>query len=349
MTANKITSYRRIENWENFFLDSALYSVGVSLGVTYPNEFTPITAVTGDLFAYLYSDKKPCDSGLTNYFFLPDVVKKTYALFGYTCDYLSNAAIHADMPAAMAKIRTSVDRGIPVLAWGMGGVVFRDGARFDPLVEGSLIGGYDGDHLLVQLYPGAERLAENSVDEDGYTTIAAADGLATTYGIFIVGERIAATPEEDFYRETLASIPKFLNLLPADGYVFGRSAFDAWAEVLLDDTNWQTEEQCDASCWDKHCSAYCAICTSIGVGDGAGRMLDYLARGAEVCPQMKIIGKIYPHYVRMRELSQAIWDTQDGFMPSSDKMIQRSFREQLAGILREMGVLCEKIVMEFGE
>ncbi len=160
MDANKITSYRRIENWENFSLDYALYSVGVSLGVTYANGFTPIAAVTGDLFTYLYSDRKPCDSGLTNYFFLPDTVKKTYALFGYACDYLSNAAIRADMPTAMAKIRASIDRGIPVLAWGMGGVVFRDGTRYDPLGEGSLIGGYDGELLLVQLYPGAERLAE---------------------------------------------------------------------------------------------------------------------------------------------------------------------------------------------
>ncbi len=187
------------------------------------------------------------------------------------------------------------------------------------------------------------------MDEDGYTAIAAADGLATTHGIFIVGERIAAMPEEEFYRETIASIPKFLTFLPAEGYVFGRSAFEAWAEVLLADTNWQTVQQCDVACWDKHCSAYCAICTSVGVGGDAGRTLDHLARAAAVCPEMEIIGKIYPHYVRMRELSQTIWDVQGGFMPSPDRMTQRDFREQLAGILREMGLLCEKIVMEFGE
>ena len=121
MNANIIRQYRRIHNWENFFIDSAVYSVGQSAGIEYEDGFQPVAAVTGDLFAYMYSSEKPCDSGMTNYFFLPEAVEKAYSLFGYECIYLSNHAIQEDIDAALAQIRRSVDRGIPVFAWGCGG------------------------------------------------------------------------------------------------------------------------------------------------------------------------------------------------------------------------------------
>lgn len=163
MKANRIEHYRRIHPWENFFLDSALYSVGQALGIAYEEGFQPVAAVTGDLFAYLYSREKYCDSGLTNSFFRPESVEEVYAMYGYACRYLSREEIRADFAAAMALIRASVDRGIPVLAWGCGGVRTKSGETYDPLPEGSLIGGYEEDELLyVNLYPGEDRLAETS-------------------------------------------------------------------------------------------------------------------------------------------------------------------------------------------
>ena len=57
---NRIQDYRRIGNWENFFLDSAVYSIAESVGITYDNSFTPIAAITGDLFTYMYSETIPC-------------------------------------------------------------------------------------------------------------------------------------------------------------------------------------------------------------------------------------------------------------------------------------------------
>ena len=64
----------------------------------------------------------------------------------------------------MNAIKASVDKDIPVLAWGMGGVTTRTGNRWDPLPEGCLIGGYDeNDMLYVNLYLGEERLPESSL------------------------------------------------------------------------------------------------------------------------------------------------------------------------------------------
>ena len=94
MKANRIEHYRRIHPWENFFLDSALYSVGQALGIAYEEGFQPVAAVTGDLFAYLYSREKYCDSGLTNSFFRQESVEEVYAML--------------DMPAVISPGKRSV-------------------------------------------------------------------------------------------------------------------------------------------------------------------------------------------------------------------------------------------------
>ena len=75
-TSNKIQDYRRIQNWENYFLCSAICSVGKKLGSDV-DDFLFYANFTGDNFTYLYAAEKgnpenlPCDSGVTNYFFVP--------------------------------------------------------------------------------------------------------------------------------------------------------------------------------------------------------------------------------------------------------------------------------------
>jgi len=97
---NKITQYRKLGNWENYFLCSAIYSVALEAGLPYNEDnqyFKRFANFTGDNFTYLYAadkgnpDKIPCDSGVTNYFFMPHVVKKAFASFGYDCIYISNS------------------------------------------------------------------------------------------------------------------------------------------------------------------------------------------------------------------------------------------------------------------
>lgn len=89
------------------------------------------------------------------------------------------------------------------------------------------------------------------------------------------------------------------------------------------------------NCWDKHCHAYCSLCTSIGVGDGKG-VVGYLEKAAQLLPDMPEIAAILPLYRELRRLNQAIWDYQGGFMPPSDQMAQREYREAIAGILERM-------------
>lgn len=348
---NIITNYRRIQPWENFFLDSAIVSVGQAVGITFEHGFQPISAVTGDLFSYMYSAEKPCDSGLTNYFFDPKAVESAYALFGYSCIYFSSDQIKADLQTALHFIRESIDRGVPVLAWGCGHVITNSGACCDPMPEGCLIGGYEDDLLYVNLYPGKERLAETSargkpgVDEYGYTAIDADKALATTYGIFILGDKIQKPEEKTLYRDILYKIPGYLTKQPTDGYFFGKDAFDQWSAVLRNDSYWPDAAAAEANCWDKHCCAYCSLCTSLGVGEGG--IMTLIEKMAQTLPDVPQAAAIVPLFAKLQALNQAIWDTQGGFMPPFDQLYKHEYRENLAGILDEMGLICSQIAALF--
>jgi len=336
-TTNRILDYRRIQPWENYFLASALCSVGKILGNDHNLHF--YSAITGDMFTYLYSTEREfCDSGVTNSFFAPQVVKKAYAAMGYGCVYLSTEYIKQNFRAVMNAVKASIDKGVPVLAWGMGNVSFLDSGHWgSTMPEGCLIGGYDGDVLYVNLYCGPERVA---TDDDGYTTIT--DGLDTTKGLFFVGDPIEKTPVREVYRKAIASIPALLTLPPAAGYVFGQTAFETWADTLLDESNFEGKADAEIEglgiTWDIHCAPYCTVCTS-----DALMFVKTAAKEYKIKPAKRLL----PLYKKFTARRQRIWKLQGGFSPPVEKFRRRKFREKIAALLREMGALCGEIVAVF--
>jgi len=358
--SNRICEYRKIQPWENYFLCSAICSVGKSLGSDIDDKGF-YAAFTGDMFTYLYSEKignpdgSKCDSGVTNYFFDPLAVKKAYAAMGYECIYISNEQIKKDFRAAMNAVKASVDKGIPVAAWGIGNVILKDGSRYDPLGEGCLIGGYDGDTLYVNLYPGPERLPEGSVDADGYSAIV--NGLDTTKGLFFVGKKIENHDRTQLCIDAINSIPAFLTLPPSQSYdvgsdkdefvvgkhryVFGKQAFETWAATLLTDEYFEnkTDEELGGICWNLHCSPYCCVCTSSAD--------EWMKKVAEEYPDMALAVKLAPLYKKMRDYRQEIWTLSGGFYPPMDKFGTHEFRAQIAEVLRRMGGVCDEILSAF--
>ncbi len=351
-TVNKIQDYRRIQNWENYFLCSAICSVGKKLGSDI-DDFHFYANFTGDNFTYLYADEVgnphnlPCDSGVTNYFFAPRFVKKAFAAFGYDCIYLSTEQIRKDFRAVMNAIKASIDKDIPVLAWGMGNVPSKRGIHYDILPEGCLIGGYDEDDVLyVNLYLGEERLPKGSLDEYGYSTIT--NGLDTTQGLFFAGEKLGNIDKRQIYQSAIDSIPAFLTLLPCEGrggggrHAFGKRAFEVWADTLEVDSYFEgkTDDELNDICWNLHCSPYCCVCTSTAY--------DFFKDAVEQYPDLTMAVKLLPLYKKLQDYRQAIWnDLQDGFFPPMDKFRTHEFRAQIAEILRKMGGVCDEILDVF--
>jgi hypothetical protein len=345
---NRIKNYRRLQSWENYFLASAVCSVAIACGAdeaalkeiggeTMNNGFHYFSAITGDMFTVLYSTEGPCDSGLTNYFFLPQVIKKAYAAFGRECIYVSNAQIKNDYRAVMNAIKASVDKGIPVLGWGMGGVTTHRSVDIE-IPEGCLVGGYDGDLLYANIYIGEEGMP---IDEDGYAPVP--NGLALTKGLFFVGDEIEPSDMRGVYTRAIEDIPVFLSAAPADGYYFGKSAFEKWADTILDESRFtdKSDDEINGICWDFHCSPYCNICTSAA---------NHYIRAAAEDYDIETAKKLRPIYDRFVERRQFIWNDLHGdFFPPAEKFRQREFREQIAAVLREMGGICEEILAVFAE
>ena len=354
--SNKIKNLRRIMNSENYFLCSAIHSVGVSLGVTLSNDYHDFkfyANFTGDNFTYLYAadkgnpDKVQTDSGITNYFFMPHVVKKAFAAIGYNCIYISNSQIKKDFRAVMNAIKASVDKNIPVLAWGMGNVAYGNDERYDPLPEGCLIGGYDeNDVLYVNLYPGEERMPPGSMDEYGYSTIT--NGLDTTNGLFFVGEKLENVDTHELIQDAINSIPTFLTLPVFESYLsgkyaFGKAAFDVWADTLESDEFFigKTDEELEEIRWNLHTSPYCSVCTTTAY--------DFIKNTAEKYPNMEIAAKLLPLYKQMNDYKDTIWELHGGFEPSMDNLRNPEFRHQLAEIIRKTGETCTDILNVFEE
>ena len=353
---NKIKDYRKIQNWENYFLCSAICSVGLKLGSDI-QDYKFYANITGDNFTYLYSEKvgNPdglcCDSGVTNAFFAPQFVKDAYAAFGYECIYISNSEIKKDFRAVMNAIKTSIDKDIPVLAWGMGNVTCSiedaDGVKWircDPMGEGCLIGGYDeNDVLYVNLYCGQERLPEGSVDEYGYSAIT--NGLDTTQGLFFAGAKIEKANMRQVYQSVIDSIPMFLTLPPTEGhdgmYVFGKTAFETWAKTLETDAFFEgkTDDELGDICWNLHCAPYCCVCTSSAY--------DFFKNAAEQEPDLNMVVKLLPLYKKMQVYKDEIWALHGEFFPPMEKFKTHEFRAQIAAILHKMGGVCDEILAEY--
>lgn len=356
--SNKIKEYKKIEPWQNYFLCSAICSVGLKLGSDI-QDYHFYANFTGDNFTYLYSEKigNPdniqADSGVTNYFFAPQFVKKAYAVFGYDCIYISNSEIKKNFRAVMNAIKASVDNDIPVLAWGMGNVTCSmtdaDGIKWghpSHMPEGCLIGGYDeNDVLYVNLYPGPERLPEGSLDEYGYSAIT--NGLDTTKGLFFVGEKLPQTDMRQFYQDVIDSIPTFLTLPPAEGeggmYAFGKTAFETWALTLETDIYFEnkTDDEINDICWNLHLSPYCCVCTSSAY--------DFFNAVVEQYPDLDMAVTLLPLYKKLQDCREEIWAIQGGFYPPGDKFRTHSIRTQIANILRKMGSVCDEILLAYGE
>ena len=356
-TSNRITEYRRIQNWENYFLASALCSVAKLVGFD-EDALTMFakdngnkgmhffSAITGDMFTPMYdsadtilrekgdyTDLMPTDSGYTACFFTPQAVKRAYAAFGRDCIYLSAAYIKENLRTVTNAVKASIDKGIPVLSWGWGVVSLND--WHGDMSEGCLVGGYEHDELYVQLYPGPERMA---VDDDGYYSNA--DGLLGSQGLFFVGEAIEKTPLTDVYREAIAAIPERLSLPPAGNITFGKAAFELWADNLLDEARYAglTDDELGALSWGVHCKSYCNVCTSNA---------DHFIRAA--VPEVEIAARLLPLYERFFKCKDKIWKLSGGFYPPAKKFRQRKFRAKIAALLREMGAICGEILAVFEE
>lgn len=115
--------------------------------------------------------------------------------------------------------------------------------------------------------------------------------------------------------------------------IFGKDAFDGWADSLSDDACFQTESQL-ASPLDCYGSCIVQIATNIHYIDA------YLKKAAALCPELiPLINKLEQAYAQVKAALKDVSDAQGGYFFDADRkaLLRKDFRVKLAGLIRVLG------------
>jgi hypothetical protein len=190
-----------------------------------PVDEDELFALSGAGLCFPWRHKSSCDEVSI----IPEIPAETFAALGYESEYLRGGAV-SDKAACFAKIRQSVDAGIPVIAFGI----------TTGMPMSCLICGYDDGGLYTRSYWPPEGEKHDS-EEYFYST----DWHEKCCGLLIVGkktgERLTGKAAYDRITHWAARFRGYPACVKAEGkdIFVGQHAFDAMANWLLDDSLWQ--------------------------------------------------------------------------------------------------------------
>lgn len=322
---------------ENYMFPGCMRSAMGALGEDASFDFMFFAGVTGDLFTQLWIHPKwrynDSYSSACHHSRLP--IENAFAACGYAYEYVPKNEIEKDKTKYIQKIVESVDHGVPVLTFGIVG---------PPVC--SIIFGYDenGEVLIGwsqftdEPHPDSDGPHDECVSKNYFQK---RNGLDQSDALIFIGEKRRSPGIADGIRESIKNIPALAGLPETDGLytqnprriVFGKRAFDAWADSLLDDSCFQNEAML-ASPLDTYGS--CVVQT----GTNMHYMERYLDRASELCPDISaLIGDLRGAYRGVRDALSKVTEFQGGYFFNADRnaLLRKDFREKLAGLVRELG------------
>ena len=328
-TANKIAGIRRL--WhdmksENFYPEGCLTAALKTRDEWSDFDFMFFTTISGTLFTQVYGRGSDGLIDALDHRPMPHIYKE----IGYSHIYIDRETITGHPDLVMEVIKAAVDKGVPVMSGGIGNVPMP--GRLD---EGHgcacNIGGYDeGGTLLVNVF-----MEDAVADEHGYCAIK--DGLKGSSGLYILGEKQEAVKPADAYRKAVRSIPAFVSLPATDNAAFGQQAFYKWADAMLKDGALDLEN------WGVYNGPWIQLLTN------EYYMRNFFDRviNASGLPEAKKAREIY---MRIYAFCPDIQRLHGGdLFPSREAINRREVREEIAGILRNMGDLHNELLALFDE
>jgi len=318
---------------ENYMFPSCMRSAMGALGEDAALDFLFFAGVTGDLFTQLWLHPKwQYNDTFSACHHLRLPIDYAFQACGYDYEYVPKNEIEADKHKQLQKIKESIDLGVPVLTFGIVG---------PPTC--SIIFGYDenGDVLIGwsqftdEPHPNTDEPHEECVSENYFQK---RNGLDASDALIFIGQKRAAPCIADGIRQSLHRIPSCANRseqtdLGARQIVFGRQAFEAWADSLLDDSCFQHKGMLAAPL-DTYGSCIVQIATNMHY------MEQYLTRAAALCPDMlPLIADLQNAYCPVRDALQKVVDFQGGHFFNADRnaLLHRRFRVKLSALVRKLG------------
>jgi len=316
---------------ENYMFPSCMRSAMAALGENPAFDFAFFAGVTGDFFTQLWCEPRwQYNDSYSNV--CKDTQKPIQAAFdacGYDYEYVPRDGIQSSKAKYVRKIVASIDKGLPVLTYGIVG---------PPVC--SIICGYaeDGEALI-----GWSQFTDEVKEDEPMDLVPAENyfqvrgGLDESFALIFIGDKKERPSVAESLRQSILNIPKWVSMPPEtpDGrqIYFGQAAYEAWADSLLRDEDFADESML-ASPLDTYGS--CVVLT----GTNMHYMQRYLQRAAQACPDMAPrIRKLKRQFKRLNRAFQRLTRLQGGYFFEKDRkaLLHRKLRVRLAAQVREVG------------
>jgi AraC-like DNA-binding protein len=312
---------------ENYMFCSCMHSVMSALNESESFDFSFFAGVTGDLFIQLWCEPKwqynDSYSSVCRDSQVP--VRVAFDACGYDYEYIYEDEIRKNKPEYVRKIVDSIDKGYPVLTFGIVG---------PPIC--SIICGYDenGDILIGWSQFTDEAKQDNPMDcvvSDNY--FSKRYGLDNSKALIFFSKKKNTPPVAESIRKSILNISKQALLPPAENVRFGKQAFDSWADSLLCDEDFK-----DESMLSRPLDTYGSC--MVMVGTNMHYVQQYLTRASELCADISDqIKKLQQAYAKENEALQRLVEYQGGYFFDADRkaLLNKDFRIRLSGLVRELG------------
>lgn len=317
---------------ENYMFPSCMRSVMAALNEDSVYDFSFFAGISGDFFTqswlkpeWRYNDSY---SNVCKHTLKP--IQYAFDACGYEFTYVSAKEIQTNKDQMVKQITDSIDRGLPVLTFGIVG---------PPVC--SIICGYaeEGNVLIGWSQFTGETIDDEIIDQvssENYFQVR--NGLDQSEALIFIGRKKEQPSISECYQKAIQNIEVLAELKSTDEILLNKDAFDAWADSLLEDKYFENEGMLAAPL-DTYQS--CVVQT----GTNLFYLEDYLKKAAAYCPHLADqINKLSQAFAEEKIAFDKLIDFQGGYFFERDRkaLLDKEFRKTLSEYVRKVGEYYQK-------
>lgn len=320
---------------ENYMFPSCMRSAMSALNEEDAYNFSFFAGITGDLFTQIWLEPKwrynDSYSNVCKDTQLP--IKNAFDACGYDYSYIKRSDIQKNKTGYLEKIVASIDKGLPVLTFGIVG----------PPVCSIICGYAENGEILIGWSQFTGEIKEDKISgyvfSENYFQVRG--GLDNSEALIFFGKKKEKPSIGESIKKSILNIPALASMKPTDEIFFGRKAFEAWAGSLLCDDCFQNEEMLTGPL-DTYRS--CVVQT----GTNLHYVESYLTVALDLCPDISLqVKELINLFSKEREAFEKLIEFQGGYFFEKDRtaLLSRDFRAALSRHIKTVGYLYEKAAM----
>lgn len=319
---------------ENYMFPSCMRSVMSALNEDVTYDFSFFAGITGDFFTQTWLEPKwrynDSYSNVCKHTQKP--IQYAFDACGYEYKYVTAQEIQQNKHPLIKQITDSIDRGLPVLTFGIVG---------PPVC--SIICGYaeEGEVLIGWSQFTGETVDDEIIDQvSSKNYFQVRDGLDQSEALLFIGRKKDQPSISECYQRAIKNIQVLAELKSTDEILFNKDAFNAWADSLLEDKYFENERLL-ADPLDTYQS--CVVQT----GTNLFYLEDYLEKAAFYCPHLaNDINMLAQAFAEEKEAFDKMIEFQGGYFFERDRkaLLDKEFRKALSAYVRNVGECHQKAV-----